>query len=190
MTKMTNFTIDNQPTSAIGNVAVADTASNNVTIKEVALSHYKTQLAVFPEQQQAVSEKLQTACGLSLPAFGEKTENDTSKILATQPDKWLILSEEKPTWLADIADNETTFANEQSSSYSVIEITGQGSLAVMQQLAFIDWQTAKPVILTQLATDYNGIVERLGDTPDDGYRIYITRSMAQSFWETLGVLVK
>lgn len=187
MTKITNFTIDNYPTSAIGNVG---STSGNVTIKEVALSSYKVQLAVFAEQQAAVDKKIQSAVAVELPKFGEKVTSDKVKILATQPDKWLILSDEKPTWLNDIADNETAFANEQSSSYSIIEITGQGCLAVMQQLSFIDWQTAKPVVLTQLASDYNGIVERLGDTPEDGYRIYVTRSMAKSFWEMLELLVK
>lgn len=185
---MTNVTINNQPTSAIGK----HTAHlSNVDIQEVALDSNLTQLAVFPEQQKAVSEKIQTTCGLTLPSFGEKSQNSENSditILATQPDKWLLISEEKPVWLADIVDNESVFINEQSSAFSVIEITGAGSLALMQQLSFIDWQTAKPVVLTQLATDYNGIVERLGDTPADGYRIYITRSMAKSFWEMLKIL--
>lgn len=186
--------INNQPTSAINEDA--QTLLSSLTIKEVQLNSSRVQLAVFPEQQKAVSEKVQTACGLTLPSFGEKSQNSQNSensditILATQPNKWLLISEEKPAWFADIVDNETAFINEQSSAFSVIEITGAGSLALMQQLSFIDWQTAKPVVLTQLASDYNGIVERLGDTPADGYRIYTTRSMAKSFWEMLKILAQ
>ena len=186
MTNAKKIVIDNTPISAIGEQAM-HLSGVDVDIQEVDLTSHLVQLAVFSQYRDAVNEKVQLACGISLPNFGEKSENNAVKILATQPEKWLIISDEKPNWLSEVVDNEKSFINEQSSTYSVIEITGQGALDLLQQLSFIDWQTANPVVLTQFANDYNGIVERLENA--DGYQIYITRSMAKSFWDIVKVMV-
>ncbi len=180
---MTKVSIDNTPTSAIGAEAVS---VDSVNIKEVGLYQQLLQLAIFPQAQATLAEKIQTACGLSLPAFGQKSENDKLKILATQPDKWLFIADKQPEWLLQLIDNEWVFANEQSSAYSVIEITGDNAGRFVQQLSFIDLKQAIPVLLTQLADDYNGIVEKIAEQENKaGYRLYITRTMAKSFWDIL-----
>lgn len=176
---MSMIKIDNRPSSALTESAVD---LSGLSIKEVALSHHKIQLTVFSDQQESISKKINAACGLVLAQFGHKSENDKVKILSTQPNKWLIISADYPTFIESLIDNEQVFISRQSSAYSVIEVTGQQVPALMQQLAFIDWSSASPVVLTQLATDYNGIVECLDTSPNVGYRLYITRSMAKSFW--------
>ncbi len=180
---MTNVIIDNTPTSAIGAEAIS---VDNVNIKEVRLYQQIVQLAIFPEAQTVITEKIRAACGLPLPSFGQKSENDELKILATQPDKWLFIADKQPEWLQQLIDNELVFANEQSSAYSVIEITGGDAVNFVQQLIFIDLKQACPILLTQLANDYSGIIEKIADKENKvGYRLYITRTMAKSFWEIL-----
>ncbi len=180
---MTKVSIDNTPTSAIAAAAIQ---LDNVNIKEVGLDQQVVQLAIFPEAQAVTAEKIQAAGGLPLPAFGQKSENDALKILATQPDKWLFIADKQPEWMLQLIDNEWVFANEQSSAYSVIEITGDNAVNFVQQLSFIDFKQANPVLLTQLADDYNGIVEKIAEQEKKvGYRLYITRTMAKSFWEML-----
>lgn len=181
--------ISNQPTSAIGK-ELPVVEFSGLEINEVGLNNYKVQLSIFPEHQEKVSQKMEKACRLKLPAFGEKNEDDKVKILAIAPSKWLIISQEKLNWLEQVVDNKKSFVNEQSSAYSLIEIKGNNTAALMQQLSFIDWRVAKPVVLTQLAGDYYGLVERLGDLPSQGYHLYIARSMAKSFWERVNLIAK
>ncbi len=180
---MTNVSIDNTPTSAIGAGAAS---MGSVNIKEVGLYQQVVQLVIFPEAQVVTAKKIQTATGLSLPAFGQKSENDALKILAIQPDKWLFIADKQPDWLQQLIDNELVFSNEQSSAYSVVEITGDNAVNFVQQLSFIDLKQANPILLTQLANDYNGIVEKIADKENRvGYHLYITRTMAKSFWDIL-----
>lgn len=184
---MTQVNIDNTPISAIAADAIK---YEQLSLREVGLQQHKIQLALLADARDLVVQQLQAACGLALPEFGEKSQNDKLTILATTPDKWLLLADKRPDWLHSLADNEQVFINEQSSAYSIIEITGADTLALMQQLSFIDWANASPVVLTQLAGDYNSIVERIGQTTNQGYRLYVTRSLAQSFWHMLLRLCK
>ncbi len=183
---MTNL-IDNTPTSAI---AAAPIGTGKLNIQEIGLDCHLMQLAIFPESHAQTDEKIQSASKnagyqLSLPKFGHKSTCEAVKVLATQPNKWLFIADKQPDWLLEIVDNELVFANEQSSSYSIIEITGDNASQFVQQLCFIDLETANPVLLTQFANDYNGILEKVEKEGQQAYHLYVTRTMAKSFWEML-----
>lgn len=181
--------ISTQPISAIGSDLPVIEFSG-LEINEVSLQTHLLRLSVFPEYQTAISQEIEAACRLRLPSFGEKCEDKEVKILAMEPNKWLVVSQQRPEWLEQIVDDQQVFVNEQSSAYSIIEVKGNNTATLMQQLSFIDWQVAKPVIITQLIGDYGGVVERLGDLPSEGYHLYVARSMAKSFWDRLNLIAK
>lgn len=190
-------TIENRIESVIENVVVNNTASSaiaetaftkgSVSIAEPPLA-FVYQFMVFPQHQAEIKSLINDRIAINLPDFAQITneidDENGYKCFSTQPNKWLILSEQPLNALADIADNRKAAYLDLSSSYVAISVTGKHATDFLQQLCFIDLNQDFSVITTQMASDYTVTIEK----QQNGYMLYLTRSLAKSFWDYLKVM--
>lgn len=179
-----NAVVNNAASSAIAETAFT---KGNVSIAEIPLA-FVYQFMVFPQHQAEIKSLINDRIAINLPDFAQITneidDENRYKCFSTQPNKWLILSEQPLNALADIADNTKAAYLDLSSSYVAILVTGKHATDFLQQLCFIDLNQDFSIITTQMASDYKVTVEK----QQNGYTLYLTRSLAKSFWDYLKVI--
>ena len=137
----------------------------------------------------AINTQLQSTLQLSLPETGEATSNDTSTILWTAPDRYLIVSADSGAQqaLSKMTDDQAAL-QDLSCARTVIRIQGEACRQMMAKGLTVNldsdsYQTGQ-VILSSFDHHYPAIVHYV-NSDSDIFDIYITRSFALSFWHWL-----
>lgn len=194
----TPFLLDNTGTSAIIGSAktISSAPANEPAAPEVNLEvsrdvsleviHYPHiyQLATWPQTYQTFLSDVETQLNLTLPAFGQRQADTDKRLLAHLPNKWLLISDTPLSeQLAMFCDNVNGTMLDQSAAYAVIAVRGEKAGDFLQQISFVDYhRQPHSVFITQMMANYTVLVEQLDATT---YSLYITRSLAQSFWDAL-----
>ena len=137
----------------------------------------------------ALNTRLQQAGGLSLPDAGQSCTNETTTILWTGPDRYLIVSGDSQavTALSDLADEHGAL-QDLTSARTIIRVQGEPCRHMMAKgltvnLASDEFRTGQ-VILSSFDHHYPAIVHNV-NSESNTFDIYITRSFALSFWHWL-----
>ena len=126
---------------------------------------------------------------LSLPDTGQSTHTESSSILWTGPDRYLIISKDYEVIdaLSGMSDEHGAL-QEMSSARTVIRIQGEPCRSMMAKGLTVDlgsdaFQTGQ-IILSSFDHHYPAIIHNV-DSDSNSFDIYVTRSFALSFWHWL-----
>ena len=134
-----------------------------------------TTIAPYAGKVEAVSQALEKAHGLALPATGTLTSSGSTSLQWFGRDMWLLSGAVPGAGLSDHAA-----LTDQSDGWAVFDLTGPDGSAVMARLAPVDLRLSACPVGTALRTEAEHMMVAITRTAPDNLRIIGFRSMAQS----------
>lgn len=146
------------------------------------------QLAAWPGKEKAVLQAIKTVCGLRLPdGAGGGAPGEARAAFGFAPGKFLVIDEHEglAEKFAQALAIDTGTLTDLSHGRTAIRIAGPKAEWVLSKLFAIDFSSTAFPIGAGRSTIHHEIFAQIQRSAPTQFELYVFRSLARSFWQTL-----
>lgn len=146
------------------------------------------EIACWPRQEAALLDSLKRATGLTLASHpGAGAVEDKRAAFGTAPGRFLVIDEVEglDEVLSAEVSIETGTVTDLSHGRTAIRIAGKRAEWVLAKFFALDFSLAAFAVNSGKSTVHHDVFAAIQRTAADGFDIYVYRSFARAFWQSL-----
>ncbi len=161
--------------------------SVGVTLAEVQPGSI-VQLAAWPGQQAAILAAIREVMGLFVPGgAGSGVATETKSAFGFAPGKFLVSDQEEGLFgsFTNAVGPDAGTVTDLSHGRTVIRIAGPKAEWVLAKFFAVDFSEPALAVGSGISTVHHDIFAQIQRTGADRFDVYVFRSFARSFWNSL-----
>jgi len=146
------------------------------------------QLTAWPGQQSGILSAIREVMGLFVPGgAGSGVATETKSAFGFAPGKFLVSDQEEglAAAFADAVGTETGTVTDLSHGRAVIRVAGPKAEWVLAKFFAVDFSPPAFPSGSGISTVHHDIFAQIQRTGADQFDVYVFRSFARSFWNSL-----
>lgn len=163
------------------------TGSAGVTLSEVQPGSI-VQAAAWPGQDTALRAAITKLTNAKLPdGAGSGVATKTGAVFGFAPRRYLVVTEEDglATRLAEVVTEEVGTVTDLSHGRTVLRVAGPRAEWVLAKLFAVNFSAAAFPVGKAISTNHHEVFAQIQRTGAAQFDLYVFRSFARSFWQTL-----
>lgn len=146
------------------------------------------QVAAWPGQESTLIAAIAKATGLKLPdGAGGGVAQKTKAAFGFAPGRFLVVDEKEgvAAELARIITGAIGSVTDLSHGRTAVRIAGPKAEWVLSKLFAVDFSLTRIAVGSAISTNHHDIFAQIQRSGSDSFDLYVFRSFARSFWQTL-----
>lgn len=159
-----------------------------VTLSEVAPGSI-VQVAAWPDQDAALRAAIAKLTNAKLPdGAGAGVSTKSGAVFGFAPGRYLVVTEQDglSARLSEVVTEAIGTVTDLSHGRTVLRIAGPRSEWVLAKLFAIDFSPKAFPVGKAISTNHHEVFAQIQRSGADQFDLYVFRSFARSFWQTLG----